>query len=328
MGWSIKFARIMQMPQLFSLFNRSSRETGWISVSFGNKGVYIAQAKYVGARPQVTRCAFYPANEVNSATLEKIRKEAQLEGGRYTTVLSSNEYQLLMVEAPSVPVDELKTAIRWKIKDSLSYHVDDATIDVLQIPAGKYGSDRPQSLYAVAASNETIRKRIALFEKARIDLAVIDIAETSQRNIAALFETEGRGLALLAFDDEGGLLTMTSEGELFLARRLDISLGQLTDADEGMRQQYQDRAELEVQRSLDYFDRQFHHIPLDRLLISVSAESTLVQSLSDNLDLQVGALDLAQGMDIVGVPELADREFACYALRALGAALRQEKKAL
>jgi MSHA biogenesis protein MshI len=318
----------MGLPRIFSFFTRSSRDAGWVSVTLGNKGVYLAQAKFVGGRPQVTRCAFYPAEEVTSATLEKIRKDAQLEGGRYTTVLAPNEYQLLMVEAPSVPVDELKTAIRWKIKDSLSYHIDDATIDVLQIPSGKYGSDRPQSLYAVAASNETIRKRIALFEKAKFDLAVIDIAEMAQRNIATLYETEGRGLALLAFDDEGGLLTITCDGELFLARRIDIALGQLQDADESLHQQYQDRVELEVQRSLDYFDRQFNHIPMERLLVSVTAGSGLVKKLADNLGLPVEALDLAQGMDIIGVPELADSEFACLALHALGSALRLEKKAL
>jgi MSHA biogenesis protein MshI len=318
----------MGLPKLLSMFNRSNRDAGWVSVSLGNKGVYIVQAKYVGVRPQVTRCAFYPAEEVTSATLEKIRKEAQLENGRYTTLLASNEYQLMMVEAPSVPVDELKTAIRWKIKDSLNYHIDDATIDVLQIPTNKYGADRPQSLYAVAASNETIRKRIALFEKAKFDLTVIDIAETAQRNIAALYETEGRGLALMAFDDEGGLLTLTCDGELFLARRIDISLGQLMDADESLRQQYQDRVELEVQRSLDYFDRQFHHIPVERMLVSAPESLGLVQMLSDNLGVPVAALDLAQGMDIVGVSELADSEFASYALHALGAALRLEKKAL
>jgi len=318
----------MKLPLFLSLFNRSSRESGWIAVTLGNKGVYVAQAKYVGVRPQVSRCTFYAANEVSSSTLEKIRKEAHLEDGRYTTVLSSNEYQLMMVDAPSVPVDELKTAIRWKIKDSLNYHVDDATIDVLQIPSGKYGSDRAQSLYAVAASNETIRKRIELFEKAKIDLSVIDIAETSQRNIAALFETEGRALVLLAFGDEGGLLTMTCDGELFLARRLEITLGQLTDADEGMRQQHQDRVELEVQRSLDYFDRQFHHIPVERMLVSAPVATGLVSVLSKNLDLPVETLDLQQGMDIIGVPELADSEYACYALHALGAALRLEKKAL
>lgn len=311
-----------------SVFNRGRRDAGWVSVSFGNKGIYVVEAKYVGVRPQVTRCAFYSCPEVTSVVLEKIRKEAQLEGGRFTTVLAANEYQFLMVEAPSVPVDELKTAIRWKIKDSLNFHIDDATIDVLQIPSNKYGSDRPQSLYAVAASNETIRKRIELFEKAKFDLVVIDIAETAQRNIASLYENEGRSLALLAFDDEGGLLTISCDGELFLARRIEITLGQLTDADEGLRQQYHDRVELEVQRSLDYFDRQFHHMPVERILVSVPQELGLVQLLTENLGLPVEILELSLGMDIVGVPELADSEYACYALHALGAALRQEKKAL
>jgi len=318
----------MAFGKLSSLFKRGSREAGWTSATFGNKGVYIAQAQYVGVRPQITHCAFYPAQEINSAVLEKIGKEALPENARLTTLLSANEYQLLMVEAPNVPVDELKTAIRWKIKDSLSYHVDDATVDVLQIPIGKYGSERPQSLYAIAASNETIRKRINLFEKARIDLSVIDIPETAQRNIAALYETEGRGLALLAFDDEGGLLTITSDGELFLARRIDISIGQLSDANENLRQQSRDRVELEVQRSLDYFDRQFHHISINRILVSAPEELGLVQLLGENFGLPVEALDLTQGMDIIGVPELADSEFASYALHALGAALRLEKKAL
>lgn len=102
----------MPLAKLFSIFQNVSRETGWISIVLGNRGIYVTQAKYVGLRPQITRCTFYPVGEVNSAALEKVRKEAQLEGGRYTTLLGANEYQLLMVEAPNVPVDELKTAIR------------------------------------------------------------------------------------------------------------------------------------------------------------------------------------------------------------------------
>lgn len=310
------------------MFNRVNRDAGWVSVSFGNGGIYVVQAKYVGPRPQVTRCAYFPQPEVTAAALDKLRKEAGLDEGRLTTLLAPNEYQIMMVEAPNVPVDELKTAIRWKIKDALNYHVDDATIDVLQIPAGKYGNDRPQSLYAVAASNDTVKKRIVLFEKAKLELSVIDIPEMAQRNIAALYETEGRALGLLAFTGDGGLLTLTCDGELYLARRLDISIGQLTDADETLRQQYRDRVELEVQRSLDYFDRQFHHLNVERLLVSAPEAAGLAPVLADNLGLPVEALDLRQGMDIIGVPELDDSEFASYALHALGAALRQEKKAL
>lgn len=318
----------MEIPQFLKLFKRNSRDGGWIAVTTGKRGIHIAQIKFLGSRPQVAKCAFYPLTELSAATLEKVRKDAQLGDGSCTTLLSANEYQMMMVDAPNVPVDELKTAIRWKIKDALSYHIDDATIDVLQIPSAKYGSDRPQSLYAIAASNETIRKRIALFEKAKLDLSVIDIPETAQRNLAALFEMEARALAMLTFGDEGGLLTITCDGELFLARRMDITLGQLQDADESLRHQYLDRMELEVQRSLDYFDRQFHHIPVNRILLSAPASLGLDKRLTDSLGMPVEMLDLAQGMDIFAVPELADSEFASYALPVLGAALRQEKKAL
>jgi MSHA biogenesis protein MshI len=318
----------MEISQILKVFKQSSRASGWIAVVVSKRGVHVAQAKLAGMRPQVTKCAFYPLSQVSASSLEKVRKDAQLGEAAFTTLLSANDYQMLMVDAPNVPVDELKTAIRWKIKDSINCHVDDATIDVLLIPTNKYGGDRPQSLYAIAASNETIRKCIELFEKARIELNVIDIPETAQRNIAALYEMEGRGLAMLAFGDEGGLLTITCDGELFLARRIDITLGQLQDADEELRQQYLDRVELELQRSLDYFDRQFHHIPVNRILLSAPESLGLDKLLATNLGMPVEMLDLAQGMDISAVPELTDSEFASYALPVLGAALRQEKKAL
>lgn len=321
------FVPIMEKSRILSLLKRRTRDGGWTAVVFSKRGVHIAQVEYVGVRPRVGKCSFYPLSGATPAALEKIRKEAHLGESRITTLLSPHEYQLMMVDAPNVPVDELKTAIRWKIKDALSYHVDDATVDVLPIP-NKYGGDRPRSLYAISASNQTVRKRIALFEQARLGLNVIDIPELAQRNVAALFETEAHGLAMLSFGDEGGLVTITCDGELLLARRIEITLGQLQDADENLRQQYLDRVELEVQRSLDYFDRQFHHIPVNRLLLSAPASLGLDKVLAANLGQSVEMLDLAQRMDIVAVPELADSEYVCHALPALGAALRQEKKVL
>jgi MSHA biogenesis protein MshI len=236
---------------------------------------------------------------------------------------------MLLVEAPSVPVDELKTAVRWRIKDMLNYHIDDATVDVLQIPPGKKsGAERPQSLYAIAAPSETIKKRIALFEKAKINLQVIDIPEMAQRNIATLFEEGERGLALLSFSDSGGLLTVTCGGELYLARHLDITEGQLQDSNENLRQQYLERVELELHRSLDYFGRQFSYIPVTRLLVSAPEQLGLVQQFTSGLDLEVEQLDLAGVLDISAAPELADSGFAAHMLHALGAALRLERRVL
>ena len=318
----------MQIPLISSLFGSRSHGGDRIAIASGAHGVYLAKVEFTGAMPRVVRCEYHETGTVSAATLEKLRREANLGSHDFTTLLAPGEYQMLLVDAPNVPADELKTAIRWKIKDGLSYHIDDATVDVLQIPASKYGSDRVQSMYAIAAANDTIQKRIALFEQAKIELDVIDIPETAQRNIAALFEQDGRALALLAFDGNGGLLTFTLGGELFLARRIEISAEQLCDANENLREQYRGRVELELQRSLDYFGRQFNHMAVSRVLVSVPDDAGLVEFLAPVTDVKVEKLDLSQVMDISAVPALADSEFTANALPVLGAALRQEQRAL
>ena len=324
---------IMKIPFFSGLNKRVKRAGSYFVVSISGTGVHFARVKYVAGRPQVLIYAFQQmtgvkSSGVTSAFLEKIRKGMKVGDFKFLTLLAPGEYQLLQVEAPNVPEDEMKAAVRWSVKDMLNFHVDDATIDILSIPTNQNFGERKKILYVVAASNELIKKRTELFERAHINLHIIDIPEMAQRNIAALYEHEGRALALLAFDETGGLLTITSDGELYLARRIDISCGQLQDANESLRQQYFDRLELEVQRSLDHFDRQFNHLSVRRLLVSAPESAGLVARLASSLELPVERLDLNEAMDIGDVPDLAGDEARVYALHALGAALRQEGQVL
>jgi MSHA biogenesis protein MshI len=314
----------MKIPFFSYLFKPIRHQAGWFAVCISHRGAHFVHVQRTGKLPQVLRCSFHPATQVTSAFLEKVRKDEHIGNFQFTTLLALGDYQMLLVDAPNVPEEELRTAAKWSIKDALSYRVDDATVDMLQIPPNKMGGDRPKSLYVIAAQNTVIRKSVDLFQKARIDLKVIEIPETAQRNVAALFEEEGRGLALMSFDDNGGMLTFTIDGELVLARRMEITLGQLQDADDRQREQYMDRVELEMQRSMDYFGRQFHHISLKRLLVSAPAELRLVQRLTSSLDLPVMQLDLSEVLDISAAPELADSEYAAHVFHTLGAALRDE----
>lgn len=319
---------IMKIPFFTNLFRRSAGEGARVVACFRGDAALFVRVKQVKGKATVVS---YEVSQLSGRTAPELAKccsQFHIGGFKYSTLLGSSEYQMLTVEAPNVPKEELKAAIRWRVKDTLNYHVDDATIDVLQIPTGKPGAAHAQSLYVVAAHNELIRKRIALFEDAKLKLDIIDIPEMAQRNIAALFEDEGRGLVVLAFDENGGILTFSGGGELYLARRIEISLGQLQDADEKLRRQAFDRLELEVQRSLDYFDRQFNHIAVSRMLIAVPAQVGLVDVLQENLDVPVERLDLAQVMDMTAVPELASDEAQVDAFYALGAALRVERRAL
>jgi MSHA biogenesis protein MshI len=318
----------MGIMDISKLFKVQSQEVGWFAISVTAHGVYLAQVKQNGAMPSVLRCEYHETGEVSAAVLDKLRHSADIGRHTFTTLLPPGEYQMLLVDTPNVPVNELKTAIRWKIKDNLSYHIEDATVDVLQIPASRYGSDRVQSLYAIAAPNVAIQKCIELFEQAKIELNVIDIQEMAQRNVAALFDQDDRALVLITFDDNGGLMTFTSAGELLLARRIEITAGQLQDADEQLRVQYRNRVELELQRSLDYFDRQYNHMPVTRVLVCAPDDISLASFLAAEIGINVERLDLSQVMDISKVPALADGEFVARALPTLGAAMRQERRVL
>jgi MSHA biogenesis protein MshI len=271
---------------------------------------------------------FYPGTN-HTELLAQAGRELGAGAFRSITVLSSGEYQILSVDAPNVPADELKTAVRWRLKDMLDFHVDDATIDVLDLPVDPQVAARAQhSMFAIAARNSTIESRQKLFAAAKVELAVIDIPEIAQRNISALTEPPGRGVAMLSFGDDGGLLTVSFKGELYLTRRIDLALEQLLDPDVERRHASFDRITLELQRSLDNFERQYSFISVAKLVLAPSAIEGLDAYLSSNLYTPVDTLDLATLFDFERTPELLQPLLQQRYLVPLGAALRHEETVL
>lgn len=274
-------------------------------------------------RPRVALLTHFPSTD-HAQTLHRIRRELRLKQFRCATVLSARHYQLQLLDTPpSVPEAEMKSAIRWRLKDYLDYPVESATVDVLALPADKATASRGQSVYAVSARNADIEACMKLFAAAKIPLEIIDVSETAQRNLATLFETDHRAVAMLSFSDEGGLLTFSAQGELYLSRRIEISLEQLSSAGPEMREQMFERIALELQRSLDHFDRQFSSIPLARLLLApVPDELGLAAYLAGNLSAPVQSVDLGEVLDFHDVPELREPAEQMLRWQTLGAALR------
>lgn len=303
-----------------------------MAISPAEDGIYVAHIqRSPSAKPEVTLAATYAGTTSSAAaSLEKLARECHAARYQCTTLLAPGEYQILSVDSPTVPPAEFKTAIRWRLKDMLDFHIDDATIDVLDIPQDKNTPARSHSMYAVAAPSKFIQQRQTLFGDAKIPLSVIDIPEMAQRNIAALVEPEGRGVVMLSFDAEGGLLTFTAAGELYLSRRIDVTLPHLMQADAEQTHAYHDKITLELQRSLDHFDRQYHYVALAKLLLApMGTGSTVLQAyLAENLYIPVESLDLETVLDLTHAPALKQPEEQQRYFLTLGAALRHEEKAL
>lgn len=308
-------------------FRKAKKKDGWLTIAVLADGVAATSIKPVADGLPFVRFAHFLPGKPEAAVLEKAAREGHAESYRCVTLLAPGEYQVINLEAPNVPREEMKTAVRWRLKDVLDFPVMDATVDVLDIPVDASQMRAQQSVFVVAARNTVIKPRQQLFLDAKVALEVIDIPEMAQRNISALIAPENRGVAMLSFGQDGGLLTVTWRGELYLSRRIDITLEQLIEPDHERKHASFDRITLELQRSLDNFERQYSFISIAKLVLGPSDASGLDAYLSSNLYTPVETLDLGSVFDLAHIPELRDKAVQQRFFIPLGAALRTEAAA-
>lgn len=308
-------------------FGRVKRyQPGLAALGVSARGVCLTRVVREGARPpRLVAYDYKPlaAGDSAESVLAQLAREHGLKRSHCTTVLTDSDYKLLLTEAPDVPADELKAAIRWRVKDLIDFHINDAALDVFDVPGQEGAAAR--EMYVVAARAQAIQSRVDLLEAAGVNLEVIDIPELAQRNIAALLPEDAQGVALLSFDERGGLITITRQGFLYLSRTLATSARDLEDAQ--ARAAHFDQVVLEVQRSLDYYESHFRQAPIRNLILAPLAFDTtaLTDYLGANLNAQVRLLDLAPLIEAGGEIPTA---LPGVCLATLGAALRQEVKAL
>jgi MSHA biogenesis protein MshI len=305
------------------------RKPGWLAICPQRDRISLAHVvRGLGVRPEILMLDSFAVERSEVQALQRLRTARQLKSYACTTLMGAGEYSINQLDAPGVPPAERKEALRWGLKGVVDYPVETACVDVLDIPMDGAGAGRTASVFAVAAAEQSVRARILPFEEAKIPLAAIDIPELAQRNVAALFEDENRGLAFLRLDEAGGQLTLTFHGELIAVRRVEISATQLNESDPDRSAQVMERLVLELQRSLDNFDRQYSYIPISKLLVAAYPQVENIASLlGESLYVPVHKMDLALVMDFPAVPELRDHQCQAKNLLVIGAALRTDEVA-
>lgn len=311
--------------RLVQMFFKPSAEQGWLSIAMREGRIdFVHMRREPGRKPLVALADSVEQGVDEATTLTALKKPMRLNRYRCTVLLRHGKYQLIQTDAVAGPPDEAREVVRWKLKDQVEFSVDTAAIDLLPIPS----DGRSPQVFAALSPESTIAPLVQAFQAAKVPLAAIDLPEMSQRNLAALFEEGGRGLATLIFDDDEGLLTFTQNGELLVVRHVEIPARQLVAADPERRDMLFERIALDVQRSLDNFDRVYSAVTLSNILVApIPGVEGFLDYLRANLTLAVAPLEVSEVLDMAAVPALLDpvRQFQC--LRAIGAALREESTA-
>ncbi len=307
---------------MFNIFRRREFSTTRSGVACTPEGCAIATIRRIKGRRVLESCVSVAANPVEQT---KIIADWVSEKGRasdaISSVLDAADYQLVQVESPDVLPAELKAAVRWRLKDVIDFPVEEAVVDVFDMPepARRTGA---RMMYAVAAKSQAIARRVAGLSAAARRFDVIDIPELALRNIAALLPEAAQGLILLWLEGDSAQLLVIKGTTLYVTRHVPFA-GQSAEAD-GLPNV--DAIALEVQRSMDYFESHYDQAPLRHLIVAPHDQHSArcAQALAYESAMRVELIDLSRALELAPGVAPADRR----SLLAIGAALRDERKSL
>src|SRR5687768_9277914 len=97
---------------------KKKRQPGWLALGWHADTIDLVHVRRdAGGRPAGDWCASFQKEGSDAVTLARLRKSLKLDQYRCTTLLSSGQYQLQYLDAPAVPANEVKAAVRWRVKD-------------------------------------------------------------------------------------------------------------------------------------------------------------------------------------------------------------------
>jgi MSHA biogenesis protein MshI len=274
--------------------------------------------------------------------------------GDAIALLDPADYQILKVDTPSVPPEELKAAARWQIKEMVDVDVAELTLDVMHVGGDVERAQR--QLFVVAARNSAIKALTSGAAAISDHITIVDVWETALRNLLAAQaradDLAARACAAVHIDERHCLLVVSAGDELFYTRRLEGDPGLLARArgeqpEAGAAElplgfEYQPGGTfdatttqesplvVELQRSIDVWERSWPELPLARLYVITAEHGAEVATL---IQRELGQRTVALNPLAAFAPDAPPPEGdAAQALGAclplLGAALRTETRKL
>ncbi len=269
----------------------------------------------------------HPGDE--PAALRRLARSLGLHNRAWVWILPEGAYQLLLVDVPDVPAEDVKSALQLKVKDLIDFPLAQASVDILFLPEEAFRG-RSRMAFAVVAHREDTVPVEDLFGLAGLKLQRISVADLAYRNLLHLV-SENAAAALLVMRDNESALSAIFADDLCLVRALPIAAGELaavddqselqTDADTGSSDSYDfdlelspddlarsenepddplarqlDTLALELQRSFDYFDSQLGlgRIAELRIMSRYDLPDQVYSNMNSRFDLLAAPLSLEE----------------------------------
>ncbi|MGC1511238.1 hypothetical protein FT643_17215 [Ketobacter sp. MCCC 1A13808] len=206
--------------------------------------------------------------------MQALIETASLPNSDCYITLGHQYYNLLLVDAPPVPDQELRDAVRWKVKDLIAEPIDKVVVDAFRLPEDAYRG-RMNMVYVAVIDSKVVKALLEVCEQADIDVCGINITELAMAAMTSEMRAlQQRSVAMLYLNGQSGTINLIENGHLYLTRNIEVNAGSGGyTGNLDFQQDPVDNLALDVQRSLDYYESQIGKSGVSCVyLVSSSAE--------------------------------------------------------
>lgn len=274
-------------------------------------GAALVRVERGGALPRVTHALH---GDATADTLRAWSRRGAFKNSRLLLMLRPAQRSIHTLASPEVPETELAQAVRWQLATTLEYPPEEALLDVLPLPA--LADNQPPQVMAICARLSEVQALMQPLLAAGLRPQVIDVQDLAQRNLSLLASAQAPASACIGFDGQQALLTLTAGGELCVSRALVMGDSEGIGGVGAVAE----RLALQLQRTLDTFERQATNFAVRRLhLLPGPWGEGFAQALAGNLAQPVEAVQLEALFDLSALPA-DDLRGALRHVHLLGAA--------
>ncbi|MDX2321709.1 MAG: biogenesis protein MshI, partial [Moritella sp.] len=212
-------------------------------------------------------------------TLNELVSKHNLQASNCHVVLSNQLYQLLQIDKPGVPDDEIANTLPFIAKEFISEAIDTVVFDYFAVP-------KQNKIHLVYCQKSLVELIVTAIQQANMELMSIGIEELATANLfhtPANAEQKSTQMLISQQDHQEVNLTIIYDNQLYFSRRL-RGFSRLRDLQENqLDSPLLDNFSLEIQRSADFAVSQLKLPEVKEINLALS--SAMLEPLINRLQL-------------------------------------------
>lgn len=259
------------------IFSKQTNDLNWV-LEIKNQ-TFNAICFEKSKHPKILNHISYPCENWNNVKWDLFKKSI------VHIILSTESCESSIFKAPELANNEIVQALSWELGESNNINPSDFEFEGFELPGAQDSGLNAQYWWIAAVKKSLIAEILNNANKAKIKKTTINVHPLQYRGLFIDNESD-LATGCIFLDQNYATLLFMKKDEILFSKQLDWG----TQASK--KEDFFDRAELDLQRNLDYFDRRLSTVATQKIWITGPEEEPLFNAFKNKLSVPFEILPL------------------------------------